>query len=112
MDLFMLATRKLHAILETKPQHLGQACGQKRYIIPSCDLGFPLIFIIALVVAVELLSRAQLFCNSMDCSLLGSSVHGILQAKILEWIAISFLLQEIFPTQGLNPGLLHCRQTL
>ena len=26
----------------------------------------------------------------MDCSLLGSSVHGILQARILEWVAISF----------------------
>jgi len=26
----------------------------------------------------------------MDCSLSGSSVHGILQARILEWIAISF----------------------
>ena len=29
-------------------------------------------------------------CNPMDCSLLGSSVHGIFQARILEWIAISF----------------------
>ena len=29
-------------------------------------------------------------CNAMDCSLPGSSVHGISQAKILEWIAISF----------------------
>ena len=29
-------------------------------------------------------------CDSMDCSLPGSSVHGIFQAKILEWIAISF----------------------
>ena len=28
--------------------------------------------------------------NPMDCSLLGSSVHGILQARILEWIAIPF----------------------
>ena len=28
-------------------------------------------------------------CNPTDCSLLGSSVHGILQARILEWIAIS-----------------------
>ena len=26
----------------------------------------------------------------MDCSLLGSSVHGILQARILEWVAVSF----------------------
>ena len=28
--------------------------------------------------------------NSMDCSLPGSSVHGILQARILQWVAISF----------------------
>ena len=29
-------------------------------------------------------------CDSMDCSLPGSSVHGILQARILEWVAIPF----------------------
>ena len=29
-------------------------------------------------------------CNSMDCNLPGSSVHGIFQARILEWVAISF----------------------
>ena len=29
-------------------------------------------------------------CNPMDCSLPGCSVHGILQARILEWVAISF----------------------
>ena len=29
-------------------------------------------------------------CNPMDCSPLGCLVHGILQARILEWIAISF----------------------
>ena len=28
--------------------------------------------------------------NSMDCSLLGSSVQGIIQARILEWVAIPF----------------------
>ena len=28
--------------------------------------------------------------NPMDCSLLGSSVHEIFQASILEWVAISF----------------------
>ena len=36
------------------------------------------------------LSHVQLFCNPMDCSLLGSSVHGIFQASVLEWVAISF----------------------
>ena len=29
-------------------------------------------------------------CNPMDCSLQGSSVHGILQPTILEWVAIYF----------------------
>ena len=29
-------------------------------------------------------------CNPMDCSLLGSSDHGISQARILEWVTISF----------------------
>ena len=29
-------------------------------------------------------------CKPMDYSLLGSSIHGILQATILEWVAISF----------------------
>ena len=118
------------------------------------------------------------YYDPMDSSLPGSSVYGIFQARILEWIAISFsilnitfannpggfieylsmfpefcsvlclvahlypilsdpmeyslpgssvhgdspgnntgvgyhaLLQGIFPTQGLNPGLLHCRQIL
>ena len=42
----------------------------------------------------------------MDCSPPVSSVHGILQARILEWVAIS-QLQGIFPTHGLNPRLLH-----
>ena len=56
---------------------------------------------------VKLLSHVQLLELSMDCRLPGSSVHGILQARILEWAAI-FLLQGIFPTQGSNPYLLHC----
>ena len=29
-------------------------------------------------------------CNPMDCSLSGSSVHGIFQARVLEWGAIAF----------------------
>ena len=56
----------------------------------------------------------QLFCDPMDCSLPGSSVHGIFQARILEWVAIS-LLKGIFLTQGPNPhllSLLHCRRIL
>ena len=34
------------------------------------------------------LRLCQTLCDSMDCSLPGSSVHGILQARILEWVAM------------------------
>ena len=47
------------------------------------------------------LSVTQLWptlCDLLDYSLPGSSIHGIFQAGILEWVAI-FLLQGIFPTQ-------------
>ena len=37
-----------------------------------------------------LLSHVQLFHDPMDCSPPGSSVHGISQARMLEWVAISF----------------------
>ena len=41
------------------------------------------------------------FCDPMDCSPPGSSVHGTSQASTLSWVAIS-----IFLTQGSNPHLL------
>ena len=50
-------------------------------------------------------------CEPMDCSPPGSSIYGILQARILESVSIPFL-QGTFSTQGSNPGLLYCRQIL
>ena len=50
-------------------------------------------------------------CDPMDCSPPGSSVHGIFPGKITGVGSLS-LLQGIFPTQGSNPGLPHCRQIL
>ena len=50
-----------------------------------------------------MLSHVQLF-DPMDCSPLCSSVHGIFQST---GVGCHFLLQGIFLTQGLNPGLLH-----
>ena len=45
-------------------------------------------------------------CNPRDWSLPGSSVHGISQARMLEWVAIS-ASRVSPPTQELNPHLLH-----
>ena len=47
-------------------------------------------------------------CTPMDCSPPGSSVLGILQTRILEWVAILFSRGS---SQELNLGLLHCRWT-
>ena len=38
----------------------------------------------------EVAQSCPTLCDPMDCSLSGSSVHGIFQAIVLEWIAISF----------------------
>ena len=38
----------------------------------------------------EVAQSCLTLCDPMDCSLPGSSVHGIFQAIILEWVAISF----------------------
>ena len=53
-------------------------------------------------------SRLTLY-DPVDCSLPGSSIHGILQAKLLEWVAVPFT-RGIFLTQGSNPSLLHRRR--
>ena len=47
----------------------------------------------------------------MDCSLPGTSVRGNSPGKNTG-VGCHFLLQRIFPTQGSNPGLPHCRQIL
>ena len=49
--------------------------------------------------------------NPMDCRLSGSSVHGDSSGKNAG-VGCHALPQGIFPTQGLNPGLPHCRHIL
>ena len=56
---------------------------------------------VSVSVCVSVAQSCPTLCNPEDCSPPGSSVHGILQARILEWVAY-FLLQGIVPTQGLN----------
>ena len=54
-------------------------------------------------------------CDPMDCSPPGSSVHGILQARILEWVAIPFSKGFSQPRDQWvdhNAGILNCRQIL
>ena len=57
------------------------------------------------------LGSCPTLCDPMDYSPPGSSVHGDSPGKNTE-VGCHALLQGIFPTQGLNPGLPHCRQIL
>ena len=59
----------------------------------------------------EFIQSCLTLCDPMDCSPPGSSVHGIFPGMNTE-VGCRFLLQGIFLTQGLNPSLPHCRQTL
>ena len=47
-------------------------------------------FFYPIFVHAKSLQLCPTLCDPMDCNLPGSSVHGILQARILEWVAISF----------------------
>ena len=49
----------------------------------------------------EVAQSCSTLCDPVDSSPPGSSIHGILQASMLEWVVV--------PNQGSNPGLLHCR---
>ena len=50
------------------------------------------------------------FCGPMGSSLPSFSIHGVSQARILQWVAISFSRGSSRWTQGLNLGLLHCQE--
>ena len=47
----------------------------------------------AAAAAAKSLQSCPTLCNPMDSSPPGSPVHGILQARILEWVAVSFSIQ-------------------
>ena len=49
----------------------------------------------AAAAAAKLLQSCLALCDPMDCSLPGSSVHGIFQARVLEWGAIAFSVRRV-----------------
>ena len=65
-----------------------------------------------LCVCVCLVTQSCLtLCNPIDCNLPGFSVHGDSLGKNTR-MGCHALLQGLFPTQGSNPGLPHCRRIL
>jgi len=60
----------------------------KRFRQGSCIIINIKILILSYVSVV--IQSCPILCDPVDCSLPGSSIHGIHQARILEWVAISF----------------------
>ena len=58
------------------------------------------------VCEVKVVQSCPTLCDPMDCNAPGTSVRGILQARILQWVTIPFF------RGSLNPHLLHCKQIL
>ena len=69
--------------LPDKQKRLPRKTGQ--YVPVSC-----LCSTLGVSFLCQSLSHSQLFCDPMDCSPLGSSVNWTSQARILEWVVISF----------------------
>ena len=91
-DTMALAQRQTYRSMEQNRKPRGKSMHLQRYLIFD-------------KVKSEVAQSCPTLCNPVDCSPPGSSIHGILQARILEWVAISF-------SRGSNPGLPHCRQML
>ena len=74
--------------LTTSPSPCPQACESESEVAQSCSA----------------------LSDPMDYSLPGSFIHGFSRQEY--WSGVPLPVQGIFPTQGLNPGLPHCRHTL
>ena len=80
-------------------------------LVTVADICWPKVCVRVLVGLCLITQSSPALCNHLDCSPPGSSVHGDSPGKNTG-MGCYALLQGIFPTQGLNPGLLHCRQIL
>ena len=57
---------------------------------------------------VEVTQSCLTFCDPMDCSLPGSSVHGIFQARILDWVVISYSRGSSWPRDWTHASYVSC----
>ena len=93
-----------HVIVNLEQKKTTNKFSQKSITITLLISSFPT------SLSLDLLVKVAQSCLTL-CDPTDYTVYGILQARILEWGSCS-VLQEIFPTQGSNPGLPHCRWIL
>ena len=113
-----------HSVLQNNSTTLKILCvPQIHPSLPPCSWQ-PMNFLLSPCSTVLVAQLCLTLCDPMDCSSPGSSVHGILQARILEWVAISF--SGDLPDPGIEtvsciggrfllskpPGLAYCLHSL
>ena len=67
------------------------------------SLSLALLWLLCACVCAKSLQLCPTLCDPTDCSPPGSSVHGILQARILEWTGLPYPLPEDLPDPGIKP---------
>ena len=126
-NLFCLFTHSLHHSLETLSWNVSE--GNCR--VPSTDFLLSLtkvlttdqcvktvvskiLTVLLLAASAHLLQLCPTLCNTMDQSLPSTSAHAILQARILEWVAIPFSRGSSWPRDRIHVSYIFCigRQTL
>ena len=85
--------------------YLNQKCWLKSWNILFYIYIYEIIYI---YIYTNMLSRVWLFCDPMDCCLPGSSVHGIFQARILKWFAISYSRGSSWPRNWNHVSCVSC----
>ena len=71
------------------------------------DYWIPLLHLFYLSMKVKVAQLCPTLWDTVDYT-----VNGLLQARILGWVAFPFSRVRVTQTQGINPGLLHCRRIL
>ena len=66
-------------------------------LLPACNSRLWICLLLCVCLCAKSLQSWPTLCDSTNCSLLGSSIHGILQARILEWIAMPFSKGSAWP---------------
>ena len=103
--LTVLETRDNSVVNFSSPQILFSY-----FLLPWTFL-FLFIFLLKYVCAAAAAKSLQLcpsLCDPMDCSSPGSSVHGILQARILEWVAMPFSRGSSWPRDSTCDSYVSC----
>ena len=108
---------KMAIVKKSTNNKCWRECGEKGILLDcwwECKLVQPLWKTVCVYMHTKLLQLCPILCNPIDCSLQGSSVHGILEARILGWVAMPFSRGSSWPRDWTYVSYvsLYCRQVL